>query len=82
MNDKELLDEIKNATKMANELGIDGILDDINNRKIVERLRNFSVNDLKKCYVLYDMYWDDGLNDVETLSKIKQLILGENNVIL
>ena len=82
MNDKELLDEIKNATKMANELGIDGILDYINNRKIVERLRNFSVNDLKKCYVLYDMYWDDGLNHVETLSKIKQLILGENNVIL
>jgi len=36
---QKLADEVRNATKMANELGMDGIEDDINNKKIVERLK-------------------------------------------
>ncbi len=43
--------------------------------KIVERLKKFTSNDLKECYVMYDVYWDDGLDDKLTLEKIKQKLL-------
>lgn len=43
-----------------------------------EALQKFTVEDLKKCYVLYDKYWDDGLNDERTLENIKNKLRGIN----
>lgn len=51
------------------------MIDSLNDEEILKRVKNFSVEQLKACYVLYDRYWDDGLNDEETLKKIK-LCLG------
>ncbi len=41
-----------------------------------KRIQNFSVEDLQDCYILYDTYWDDGLNDEATLRLIKSKLLG------
>lgn len=51
------------------------MLDSLDDAEILKRVKNFNVEQLKNCYVLYDRYWDDGLNDEETLKKIK-LCLG------
>lgn len=43
-----------------------------------EALSKFTVDDLRECYVLYDTYWDEGLNDERTLENIKNK-LRQNN---
>ena len=43
---------------------------------VEDRVKQFTVMDLQSCYVLYDKYWDDGLNDEKTLINIKNKLLG------
>ena len=41
-----------------------------------EKIKNLTVTDLVSCYVLAGTYWDDGLNNEATLTKLKNKLLG------